>query len=105
VRLGSSGCSYVPATTSREPNFMPAEIACRGTGKLLVKEAPLMDGSRSATPVRACAGHEPDFTQDRSRRSQVATIGRRFDHASAVGARARAATQLGRRIALVDFDR
>ena len=31
----------VPAATWRWPNFSPAEIACRGTGKLLVNEAAL----------------------------------------------------------------
>jgi zinc D-Ala-D-Ala carboxypeptidase len=31
----------VPATAWRWPNFSPAEIACRGTGKLLVNEAAL----------------------------------------------------------------
>jgi hypothetical protein len=31
----------VPATAWRWPSFSPAEIACRGTGKLLVNEAPL----------------------------------------------------------------
>jgi zinc D-Ala-D-Ala carboxypeptidase len=31
----------VPATTWRWPNFSPAEIACRGTGKLLVNAAAL----------------------------------------------------------------
>src|SRR6185436_12886527 len=31
----------VPAAAWRWPNFSPAEIACRGTGKLLVNEAAL----------------------------------------------------------------
>ena len=31
----------VPAAARRWPNFSPAEIACRGTGKLLVDEAAL----------------------------------------------------------------
>ena len=31
----------VPAATWRWPNFSPAEIACRGTGKLIVNEAAL----------------------------------------------------------------
>ena len=31
----------VPKTAWRWPNFSPAEIACRGTGKLLVNEAAL----------------------------------------------------------------
>ena len=38
----------VPAATWRWPNFSPAEIACRGTGKLLVNE-------RRSTPCRRCA--------------------------------------------------
>ena len=31
----------VPAAAWRWPNFSPAEIACRGTGRLLVNEAAL----------------------------------------------------------------
>lgn len=31
----------VPEEAWRWPNFSPAEIACRGTGKLLVNEAAL----------------------------------------------------------------
>ena len=31
----------VPASACRWPNFSPAEIACRGTGKLLVNEPAL----------------------------------------------------------------
>ena len=31
----------VPKAAWRWPNFSPAEIACRGTGKLLVNEAAL----------------------------------------------------------------
>jgi zinc D-Ala-D-Ala carboxypeptidase len=31
----------VPESTWRWPNFSPAEIACRGTGKLLINEAAL----------------------------------------------------------------
>jgi zinc D-Ala-D-Ala carboxypeptidase len=31
----------VPAAAWRWPNFSPAEIACRGTGKLLVNETAL----------------------------------------------------------------
>jgi hypothetical protein len=105
VRLGSSGCSYVPATTSREPNFMPAEIACRGTGKLLVKEAPLMDGSRSATPVWARAGHEPDFTQDRF--PPLAGCDDQAPLRSRLCSRRQGEGRdpARRRIALVDFDR
>ena len=31
----------VPAAAWRWPNFSPAEIACRGTGRLLLNEAAL----------------------------------------------------------------
>ena len=34
-------CADVPAAAWRWPNFSPAEIACRGTGKLLVNESAL----------------------------------------------------------------
>ena len=45
----------VPAAAWRWPNFSPAEIACRGTGKLLVNETALGSaagaaGSRWASP-------------------------------------------------------
>ena len=33
----------VPQSAWRWPNFSPAEIACRGTGKLLVNEAALAE--------------------------------------------------------------
>ena len=44
----------VPASAWRWPNFSPAEIACRGTGKLLVNE-PALD--KRKPPVTAvCHG-------------------------------------------------
>ena len=47
----------VPATTWRWPNFSPAEIACRGTGKLLVNEAALDSAAGAARPFRQAADH------------------------------------------------
>jgi hypothetical protein len=38
----------VPAAVCRWPNFSPAEIACRGTGKLLVNEAALYTACTAA---------------------------------------------------------
>ena len=44
----------VPAAAWRWPNFSPAEIACRGTGKLLVNAAALdkLQALRAARPSR-----------------------------------------------------
>ena len=56
----------VPAAAWRWPNFSPAEIACRGTGKLLVNEAALDALQALRASARQAADHPLGLPQPRA---------------------------------------
>ena len=71
----------VPAGTWRWPNFSPAEIACRGTGKLLINEPALRQAAGAARPAGQAADRPLGLSQRRISVREMGTT----SHNRAVG--------------------